>query len=759
MPPFARARTPLLLCAVLVAFAGCRGPDGDPAPAPAGDLAGGSAGGEGAALSGSVSCRECHETFHELWETSFHGRAMQPFNDDVAASLPSPAGGIVVGEAVYTAVPESGIVQETTLAGERALAIEHVLGGKDVQYFLTPLSRGRLQVLPVAYDVRRAEWFDTTASAVRHFGEARDEALDWRARALTFNTACRSCHVSHLTTHYDEATDTYLTTWSEPGISCETCHGPGEEHVRLCRAGECEEPGAAGIVAFAAFTHQQVNDACSGCHARMAPLTGAFEPGERFFDHHDLVGLEHPDHYPDGRDLGENYTLTSWLLSPCVAGGDLDCVHCHTSSGRFRFAQDPDQACAPCHDARLQEASAHTHHPPESPGSRCVACHMPTTEFARMRRSDHSMRPPMPAATVAFGSPNACNECHVEHGAGWASAKVEGWHGGGYPLETIRWARLIEAARGGDWALLVDMLDYLETEPRQEVVAASLIRLLAACADERVTTALVAALDDPSPLVRASAAQGLGRRLSAETVHPVARLLADDVRLVRVRAARALAGVPAERLPVAYRDARERAMDELEASLRVWPDDSGSRLEMGNLRQDQGDLPGAIEAFETASRLDPRGVAPRVNAAMAHALTGDEARAETWLRDALAIDPDDPTTNLNLGLLLAGQGRAAEADAALSRALAADPGLAVAAYNLCVLRSDGRLDEAIDLCRTAARLSPGEARYGYTLAFYLRQRGDLAGAEAVLQDLLRHHPDHADSAALLRVIQEAAGTP
>jgi len=60
------------------------------------------------------------------------------------------------------------------------------------------MARGRLQVLPVAYDVRRKAWFNTTASAVRHFIDRTDEALDWRERPLTFNTSCFGCHVSQL---------------------------------------------------------------------------------------------------------------------------------------------------------------------------------------------------------------------------------------------------------------------------------------------------------------------------------------------------------------------------------------------------------------------------------------------------------------------------------------------------------------------------------------------------------------------------------
>jgi hypothetical protein len=71
-----------------------------------------------------------------------------------------------------------------------------------------------------------------------------------------------------------------------------------------------------------------------------SPLTTVFPPGDRFLDHFDLVTLENPDYYPDGLDLGENYTYTTWLLSPCVKSGQLDCIKCHTSSGRYRFKDE-----------------------------------------------------------------------------------------------------------------------------------------------------------------------------------------------------------------------------------------------------------------------------------------------------------------------------------------------------------------------------------------------------------------------------------
>ena len=66
----------------------------------------------------------------------------------------------------------------------------------------------------------------------------------------------------------------------------------------------------------------------------MSPVTATFARGDRFFDHFDMATLEDPDFYPDGRDLGGDYTYTSWMMSPCAKAGTLHCVTCHTSVGR-----------------------------------------------------------------------------------------------------------------------------------------------------------------------------------------------------------------------------------------------------------------------------------------------------------------------------------------------------------------------------------------------------------------------------------------
>ena len=711
-------------------------------------------------IAGSGSCRPCHQKFYQLWATSHHGLAMQPFTPELADREFAAAAirEITVGKAAYRAEWSiaGGVVRERSTTGEKSYSITQVMGGKNVYYFLTLLDRGRLQVLPLAYDVQRKTWFDTAASAMRHFTGIPEQPLDWRDPLYTFNTSCHGCHVSQLSTNYDPQSDSYNTVWAESGINCETCHGPSAEHVRVCQGlPEGRKPEDLKIIVTKSFTSDQHNASCSSCHAKASMLTQAFKPGDRFFDHFNLVTLENPDYYPDGRDLGENYTYTSWLMNPCAAKSKLHCVNCHTSSGRFRFPEGKsNESCLPCHEERVRNTVAHTHHQPDSRGNRCIGCHMPMTEFARMRRSDHSFRPPAPSATLAFKSPNACNLCHPDRDAVWADRQVRSWHKADYQARQIEPARLIEAASRRDWRRLPLMLEYLGSNNRDEVFAASLIRLLITCPDSRKIPALRRALQDRSPLVRASAATGLEGLVTAEVRNGLLALTTDDFRLVRIRAAGALAGYPPDQLGAKDRTGLEAAFQELETSLRSRPDDWSSHYNLGNYYSERREYQRAVESFTHAVRLRKDAVLPRVNAAIAYAILGQSAAAEQSLQQALLLEPANAAANFNLGLLKAEQGDMPQAESCLRTALKADPQMAPAAYNLGILLAGKRREETISWCRKAAQISPEEPKYSYTLAFYLNDSGKKPEAIKELQQLLARHVDYADAYRLLGAIYE-----
>jgi tetratricopeptide (TPR) repeat protein len=597
-----------------------------------------------------------------------------------------------------------------------------------------------------------------------HFpGQADDEPVNWKEWPYTFNTACYNCHVSQLNTNYDLKTDTYTTTWAEPGINCETCHGPGEEHIRICKEAPAGQiPDDLKLTRGGRdFTAEQNNDTCSSCHAKSIPLSISFKPGDRFFEHFDLVTLEQRDFYPDARDLGENYTFTLWRMSPCVKSGKLDCLHCHTSSGRFRFKEEgkENDACLPCHRQRVENATTHTHHKADSDGNKCISCHMPLTEFARMRRSDHSMLPPTPSATIVYESPNACTICHLEEGAAWADKWVREWHKNDYQKPVLHRASLIQAARDRDWKELLEMLDYLKSAERDEVVTTSLLRLLAACEDTRKWPVIRKTVQDPSPLVRAAAVTSMVNHLTSENVTVLIAATRDESRLVRMRAADVLAALPPEMIDEWDRQVLDKATAELEESFRARPDDAMSYYNLGNLSMDRGNFKEAVEFFETAIKLRPENILPLVNASLAYARLGDNVKAESKLKQALTIDPDSAEANFNMGLLKAGKNDLTGAEKHLRSALKTDPNFPEAAYNLAILVSKENLDESVTLCRKAYELRPRDARYAYTLAFYLRQQRQIDDAIEILQKLVKQQPNYTDASMLLRALYEEKKKP
>ncbi len=709
---------------------------------------------------GSKSCRDCHAEFYERWSTSRHGLAMQTYSAEFAKTNLTPQDeALTIDGKKYRAEIKSdaGYVIEREASGDKKLPIAHLMGGKNVFYFLTPSERGRLQTLPVAYDVKNKKWYDATAAGVRHFVDRQDAALAWTDRAFTFNASCFNCHVSQLRTNYDQKSDSYATTWREPGINCESCHGPAEEHrTAMSAAVDPTKVADAKIISTKHFSAGQMNDMCATCHAKLVPLSLDFRPGDKFFDHFDLIALENPDYYPDGRDLGENYTFTSWQMSPCAKSGRLDCNYCHTSSGRMRFsANEINKSCWPCHEKNVQDAAVHSHHKAGEKAPTCVSCHMPKTQFGRMERSNHSMLPPTPAMTTAFRSPNACNACHTDKDAAWTDAEVRKWHADDYQAEPLRRAALIVEARRHDWKRLPEMLAEITKKDGDAIYQASLIRLIRECGDDRKWPALTSALKDASPLVRSSAATALGDRRSPETLAALLTATTDESRLVRIRAASALASAPIDRLG-SENDKKNlrKATKEFLAAAKARPDDWTSYAALGNYYLERQELTKAVEQFQIASKLEPRQIGPRVNAATALNVLGQADKAETCLREALKSAPDDAAVNFNLGLLLGEQGRTNEAEQALRKAVKADPKMADAAFNLGVIVSEKNLGEGISWCKKAHELRPGDVKFAYTLAYFERRGGNAPAAVKLLEDATKAEPKYFDAFILLAEIYE-----
>jgi len=697
---------------------------------------------------GSASCKQCHTRFYELWEPSHHGRALQSWSAGLAALVPPHEEPIEADGHWYQGFsqPEKGWVQDET---GREYAIAYALGGKNYYNFLTLLEDGRLQVLPIFYDVREKRWRNTTLSMLRHFDDGHvDKPVPWRDPMLTFNAACFSCHVSQLESNYDPQADTYATRWNEPGISCESCHGPASEHIRVCAAAPPDRPPRdLKIIRWSGLSLEQQNDACHGCHAKAIPITARFETGDRFWDHYDLTTFEHLDYYADGRDLGENYTLGSWLLSPCANRGQLSCTHCHTSSGRYRFqGEQANNACLPCHRQRVENAAAHTHHP-QGGATRCVQCHMPMNPFGGMNQSDHSMRPPMPNLSQAVGSRNACVMCHQDKDHGWALDQIRAWHP---EFEThtaaeLDRARLVKGLREGDRHRLPAALDFIANPECDPLFAATVIRLLPPSVNPRQSSVLRdLVVRARHPLVRAAAAAAL----DADTVPgdwPVLfEALGDDCRLVRVRSAERLAALPEQDVPAERRQALARARDEMWQAYNLRLDHWSTHFNAGNILMRQNQHEAAAAKFDRAHDLRKDIPQPLINGAVAFASLKRLDEAQKRLEKATRLPEPSAEAHYNLGLLFGEMGRRDAAAQELRRALELAPDNAAAACNLAILKGGDDYPETFRLLQKAIELDPLNPRYVNTLVYYYIETQQFDLAEAVTRQALERGIRSAD---------------
>lgn len=369
------------------------------------------------------------------------------------------------------------------------------------------------------------------------------------------------------------------------------------------------------------------------------------------------------------------------------------------------------------------------------------------------------MRPPTPAATLAYTSPNACTLCHTKKAedAAWADGHVRKWHTDDYQKPVLDRAALIAAARRGDWTRLDDMLARVGDPDRDEMYAVGLIRMLTDCPRQSKYPVLLKALADPSPLVRSAAAVALTGAVTPAIGRALIDATDDEARLVRIRAANALAPYPRNLWGPQDLTRLDRATRELEASFAARGDNWASHYNRGNYLSARRDQRGALAAYEMALKLRPDAVLPLVNVSLLYAGLGRRTDAEKALTTALSHAPTNAAAHFNMGLLLAEKPDLAGAQRHLRAALKADPTMAQAAYNLGVLLYKTQPVEAVAWCRKAAGLQPDSVRYAYTLAFYLDQSGDADGAAAVLRRLVEADTRAPEVYAMLTTIYRKQG--
>jgi len=621
----------------------------------------------------------------------------------------------------------------------------YTFGVEPLQQLLLPLPGGRLQALAVAWDSRpRAaggeRWF--TLQPEGHVPPG--DPLHWTQLAYNWNSQCAECHSTNLRKGYDPARDVFDTTWSDPNVACEACHGPGAAHVAWAEGAAAGRApagsGDRGLVnvlpkatpsAFAFVPGEPIArrsaprsehtelETCAPCHARRSSLRDGWLPGEPFLDAFRPALLEEGLYEADGQMRDEVYVYGSFLQSPMYAAG-VGCGDCHDPHS-LELRAEGSAVCATCHRAEVFDSPAHHHHAPGTAGAQCLSCHMPARTYMGVDvRHDHSFRVPRPDLSHALGTPDACTDCHSSRPARWAEEAVLRWYPQGRS-GAPHYAGALQAGRRGERGAEGNLARLASDAAQPGIVRASALALLRPeSAPGR--DAVVAALADSDPLVRLGAleaAAGLepGARLAA-----AAPLLRDPLRAVRVAAGSTLASVPPPLWSPAERGALAEALGEYRATQLAQAERPEAHLNLGALHATFGEWDAARREYQTALRLAPWFVPALVNLADLERAAGRDAEAEALLRRALALAPERAEVHYALGLALVRLGRHADALPELER---------------------------------AAALAPDSSRYALAWALLLHERGDRAGATKVARALLARWPRDAEARALLEELERA----
>jgi superkiller protein 3 len=185
------------------------------------------------------------------------------------------------------------------------------------------------------------------------------------------------------------------------------------------------------------------------------------------------------------------------------------------------------------------------------------------------------------------------------------------------------------------------------------------------------------------------------------------------------------------------------------------PNDPDRYFTLG-LAQSEQNVEDAMKSFRRALEIDRRHALARYNLALALNRTDRTAEAIEEMKQALAIDPR-AATHYMLGSMYSHQGEFDAATRELSAAIASDPRSAEAHAALgAVFRARRDWEHAERELRRAIAIDPDPSTH-YTLAQVLRQRGDSAGATAVLAEAerLRHLREQDQQASVLTSVGSA----
>ena len=330
-----------------------------------------------AGFAGDAACQSCHADLSSSYgRTAHHLTSQMPSAGSILGSF-APPGNTLAIAAPTAADPDGprlsfrmdardGRFTETAIADN---GTQHLTHSEPIDVVVGSGTRGQTYLfwsgdqlfeLPISFWTDGRQWINSPGY--------RDGTANFRRRV---DPRCLECHATAIQPlSPDPQTNLYDRSSLVPGISCESCHGPGAEHVRRERADPHRKSADAAVLNPTSLNSASLNPAKS---AKSAILNPAHFPRDREIDQCALC------HNGTGRQqLRPAFTYTPGepldrYLAPAPAGLDEHPdVHGNQVGLLERsrcFLSSPAMTCSTCHNVHAPEQTAAAYSP------RCLSCH------------------------------------------------------------------------------------------------------------------------------------------------------------------------------------------------------------------------------------------------------------------------------------------------------------------------------------------------------------------------------------------------
>ena len=719
-------------------------------------------------FAGSKKCGECHKPEYDKWRGSHHDLAMAEakeatvlgdFNDAVFERFGMTSRFYRKNGAFYvhTQGPDGKM-------GD--FEVKYTFGVYPLQQYLIPFPGGRLQCLPIAWDVKKRKWYHLYPNAPID----PTDWLYWTNAGQNWNGMCAECHSTNLKKNYDMETDSYRTTWSEIDVGCEACHGPGSRHVEWAELPDMARPQTENyklMVKTAGISSRKQVELCAPCHSRRAIL------GDYTHAEPDLLDSLLPSllteelYFPDGQILEEDYVYGSFTQSKMYRR-DVRCSDCHDVHS-IKPIKEGNALCLQCHRAKIYDSKEHHFHkikgekgePIRSKegkvlfevgsGAECVQCHMPGRYYMGIDyRPDHSLRIPRPDLSIKLETPNACNRCHKDKTNLWSEQYITKWYG---PGRRAHYGNVIAAGRRELPEAHRELINLAGDPLYPVIVRATAMSLLSAYPGDETNQALKLALADEEALIRRTAVDSINASNVKKLTELLAAMLYDPVKAVRIAAARRLAEIPSPQLDEKEDETFKATLVEFQQAMEYSADFAFGRYNLGNLYASLKKPELAIQNYQAAIHIDDQFYPAKVNLAMLYNQIGQNDKAETLLRQVVSTQPELYEVKYSLGLLLAERKKYEEAAHYLESAASAMPDNPRVHYNLGLLLDYlGKDRQAESALEHALKLEPDNIEYLNALAQYYLKREMYQQAKRIAQQIISNHPSSQLGPQLLEII-------